>query len=95
MAATLTRRALRRARLGGRHTYRAAARHRVAVAITAAVAALALGTAVAAEDLTPPALTGPWAHEQMHGPIPGPMPGPMHGPMHGPMPDHHGSPGRN
>jgi hypothetical protein len=75
MPATLTRRTLRRARLGGRHSYRAVVRHRVAVLAVAAVAALSLGTAVAVGQEAPPTW-GPLAmqsqpHSPMHQP---PMP---------------------
>lgn len=83
MAATLTRRALRRARLGGRHTYRAAIRHRVALAAIAAAAALTVGTTVAA------------AHDTPFGPVPPPMShSQMHGPMQGGFPDHPWGPHR-
>ncbi|HEY5880449.1 MAG TPA: hypothetical protein VIU11_16185 [Nakamurella sp.] len=76
MAATVTRRALRRARLGGRHTYRAAARHRVALAVAAAVAVLTVGSAVAASPEPAPAFTGPPSvHLPMHGPMPDGPPG--------------------
>jgi len=70
MAATLTRGALRRARLGGRHAYRAAARHRAALAVTAAFAAVTMGGAVAATHDVPTRFEGPPpAHAQLHGPM--------------------------
>ncbi len=76
MAATVTRRTLRRARLGGRHAYRAAARHRMTLAVAAAAAVLSVGTAVAADHIPPPGMYGPpAAHSPMHGPMPGGMPG--------------------
>lgn len=80
MAATLTRRTLRRARLGGRHAYRTAYRHRAALAMAAVFAVFTVGTAVAAGHDTPPGFGPPgfggpgWSHSQMHGPMPGALP---------------------
>ena len=75
MAATVTRRVLRRFRLGGRHTYRAAARQRVALAIAAAVAVITVGAAAGAGHEAPPAFSGPgWSHSQPHGPMAGGLP---------------------
>ena len=72
MAATVTRTALRRVRLGGRHTYRAAVRHRVTLAVAAAVAVVTVGAAVGAGHDARPAFPGPdWSHSQMHGPMRG------------------------
>ncbi len=76
MAATITRRVWRRARLGGRHTYRSAARHRAALAVTTAVAAVVAGSAVAVAHEPPPGFVEPpFAHARMHGPMPGGPPG--------------------
>jgi len=84
MAATLTRRTLRRARLGGRHAYRTANRHRAALAIAAAVAVFTVGSGVAAVHDGPPTFGPPGvSHPQM-----------MHGPMPGALPDHPGGPHR-
>ena len=81
MAATLTRRTLRRARLGGRHAYRTAYRHRAALAIAAVVAVFTVGTAVAADRDGPPAFGPPgWSHSQMPGPVPGALPDHAGGP---------------
>jgi len=84
MAATLTRRTLRRARLSGRHAARAAHRHRAALAVAAAVAVFTVGSGVAAVHDGPPTFGPPgFSHPQM-----------MHGPMPGALPDHPGGPHR-
>jgi hypothetical protein len=84
MAATLTRRALRRARLGGRHAYRTANRHRAALAIAATFAVFTVGSGVAAVHDGPPTFGPPgFSHPQM-----------MHGPMPWALPDHPGGPRR-
>ena len=84
MAATVTRRTLRRARLGGRHAYRTAHRHRAALAVAAAVAVFTVGSGVAAVHDGPPAFGSPgFSHPQM-----------MHGPMPGALPDRPGGPHR-
>ena len=75
MSATMTRRALRRARLGGRHAYRSAARHRAALAAVAAAAVLTIGTAAGGHEDRPSFGGPPPAHMQMHGPMQGGMPG--------------------
>jgi len=78
MPATITRRTLRRARLGGRHTYRAAMRH-PALLIVAGVAAVTMGAGIAAAHDAPTGFGGmvPPAHAQPHGPMMGgPHPGP-------------------
>lgn len=88
MAATLTRRTMRRVRLGGRHTIRTVRRHRVAMAIAAVAAALTVGTAaVAAQDLPPIGWGPPVAHGQPHEAMPGPM--------QGGFPEHQWGPHRN
>ncbi len=74
MPATVTRRALRRARLGGRHSFRAVVRHRTAALLVAVVAALGIGSAVAVSQ-DPPPTWGPMA-----------MQGQPHPPMHMPEP---------
>lgn len=81
MAATLTRRTIRRARLGGRHAYRSAYRHRTAAAIAAVVAVLTVGSGVAIDHDVPPQFGPPgWSHSQMHGPMPGALPDHRGGP---------------
>jgi len=77
MAATVTRRSLRRVRSGSRHTYRALRRHRAVAAIGAVVAAATIGAAaVSAGDLpgtwNPPP---PPAMGHQHGPLADGMPG--------------------
>lgn len=96
MAATLTRRALRRARLGGRHTYRTAVRHRVPLLVAAAaIAAASVVVGVAGEAGHDGPRFGPGADQVMHGPMGGHMDGrmgaPLGGPPDGPGP---GGPGR-
>jgi hypothetical protein len=82
MAATLAHRTLRRARLGGRHAYRTAHRHRAALATAAAIAVFTAGTAVVAGHDAPPEFAPPgWSHPQAHAPMPG-------------MPEHGGGPHR-
>lgn len=84
MAATLTRRTLRRARLGGRHTYRAAVRHKAALAAIAAAAVVTVGATAAAAHEAPFAFPDPpMAHSQMHNPMPDGFPGHPWGPRHG------------
>lgn len=87
MAATLTRRALRRARLGGRHTYRTAARHRVPLLIAAAAVTVALATVGVAGEVghDGPPRFGPASARPMDGQLPGPMGGSFTGPGDGPM----------
>ncbi|ACV76474.1 hypothetical protein [Nakamurella multipartita] len=78
MAATVTRRSLRRVRSAGRHTYRSLRRHRMVTLVAAVCAALIL-TAFAATAVGPGGPPGPW------GPPAAQAPG--HGPMMGGGPD--------
>lgn len=91
MASTLTRRALRRARLGGRHTYRSAARHRAPLLIAAAAATVAVTTAGVAAGVVRDAPVG--AASEASRPAPGPMPGRMDRPLGGPPAGHAHGPG--
>lgn len=104
MAATLTRRALRRARLGARHTYRTAARHRVPLLIAAAVTVAAATVGVAGQvGHDGPPRVGPGTEQVMRGPMDGHLDGRLDGRLGGPLagppggrPDGHGpaGPGR-
>jgi hypothetical protein len=74
MASTVTRRVVRRFRLGGRHTYRALRRNRVTAVIAAVVLATVAGTAAVATGEHPVYGDRPAAMGHMHS-MPDGMPG--------------------
>lgn len=73
MAATVTRRSLRRVRSAGRHTYRSLRRHRMLTLIAAVCAALILTGFAAA--VGPGGSPGPWGPPAAQAPGHGPMMG--------------------
>jgi hypothetical protein len=78
MSATMTRRVLRRAKLGGRHAHRSVGRHPVVVAVAAALAAITIGAGVAATQDGPRLDQPRPPHVQLHGPMAGGPPDHRH-----------------